>query len=482
VRPSLLISLLTFATAAPLTWSSAEPMTWVFVLETAGPALPIANATRDGLARLVEVLPEGDRVEVQVVHTRTSTLVDRTISSADRATLAADLRALELPTAKATDMGAALSHLSSRLAASPGPRQIVIVGSFCHQPPIGSPWADGGYGCRSILGFDALNTEFDGRGGLEATEVHLFPVDLVGQPSDPRGVSQAEALFNPGVVSVEPIAFSEWVTSVAPHVETLRTRPRARAEVDAFAVTATVLQAATEESPRARVELTANLTHMGFAVSAMTVGGGRLVAPATVLEPSATIEVDVDVPAPPFSLVPRTDVVEVPLTLHLEGSLTPEAGVTQLGIDPQRPAQDIAVVVYATRSYGLSPARGGAILASLLLFGGAGTLALRRQLTPIQLGGAFTYRRSGGARQALDIAGRSEAAIVVLADGSLGLGKKEDAIIVLRMERPLWTARASAWIRIAGVELNARPVSTGWHRIVAGATSFQFQEYRLSWE
>lgn len=478
----MLIALLSSVLAAPLTWATKEPVTWYFVVETAGGGLGVANAAREPLAQLIEALPAGDRVEIQVIHTRTSTLLERTVDDAGRAALAAEVRALVFPTAKATDMGAALSHLMSRLSAAGGPREVLMVSSFCHQPPIGSPWADGGFGCRSILGLDALNTEVDARGGLEKVEAHLFPVDLPTQVHDPRGVSQASTILAPAFVAVEASPVDAWLATARAGLALHRARPEVRAEATAFAVTATVLQEPTPEAPRARIELTSNLAHLGFGITQLTVEGGRIVTPPTALAPGATFDVDVDVPAPSFSLLPRTDTVELPLTFRIAGALTPEDALREAGIEPSVSPVEVAVVARAARSYGLSPLRAGGMLASVLLLAGAGTLALRRRLAPIRFGGTFTYRKAGGARRSLDIGDRSEAAIVVLPDGSLGLGRKEDAVIVLRMERPLWNTRASVWVRAAAVELNARPAAPGWHKIVAGATSFQFQDFRLSWE
>ena len=476
----MLIPLLTSAFAAPL--ATSEPVTWYFVVETAGGGLAVANAAREPLAQLVEALPAGDRLEIQVIHTRASTLLDRTVDDAGRAALAADLRALEFPTAKATDMGAALSHLMSRLNTASGPREVLMVGSFCHQPPIGSPWADGGFGCRSILGLDALNTEVDARGGLGNVEAHLFPVNLPPQAHDPRGVAQASTILAPAFVEVETGPVEAWLAEARAELAMHRARPVARAEAGAFAVSATVVQEPSKEAPRARVELTSNLRQLGFAIRELTVEGGRVVTPATELAPNATIEVEVDVPAPSFSFLPRTDTVELPLKIRFTGELTPTDALRQADVDPAHAPVEVAVVARASRSYGLSPVRAGGMLASVLLLTGAATLALRRRLAPIRFGGTFTYRKAGGARRSLDIGDRSEAAIVVMPDGTLGLGRKEDAVIVLRMERPLWNTRASVWVRASSVELNARPAAPGWHRIVAGATSFQFQDFRLSWE
>ncbi|MDP2310100.1 MAG: hypothetical protein Q8P18_29050 [Pseudomonadota bacterium] len=469
----------------------AFPATWTIALQTSGDMRAVASAAREPIARLVESLPEGDLIEILVVHTRSSPALPlRTIDNAGRAALAAEVRALELPSAKSTDLGAALTAVAASITAAgaDSSRLVLLVGSFCHAPPLESIYADGGFGCRTVRGFDKLDLSFDQGGDRGTVEATLFPVGSIGEPVHQPGVEEVSAFFAPAAsveVATEP--FAAWVDAVRERLPNARLRPLARADAARLRLAVTVEQQPTTDAPTGTLLLDSGLRLLGFEASRITLIGARTDAQVVHLAPTGSLPFSVDIPPPPFSFVPRNDTVDIPVTLRLDGALQPPATspphtLEALGIAPGRPTLEAQVVVRAQRHYGLSPARSLGMGASVLLFASAGLLGLRRRLRPLRLGGSFSYRRAGGPRQALAIDQLAEAHLVVLPDGSLGHGRREDALLVLRAERPLWNTHITAEIRSENAEINARPVMRGRHTVVPGATSFQFQDYRLSWE
>jgi hypothetical protein len=459
---------------------------WIFVLETSGAYLPIAEAARDDIARLVEALPVGDRVEVIALHTRASPILPfRTVAEDTRTALAAEVRALKLPSAKSTDLGAGLASIATALDApgGGGARFVVVMGSFCHSPSVASEYADGGYGCRAIRGLDSLDAAFDDGADRATIAATLFPVATPAQPVHAPGLAVVHDYFAPAAAvetATEPL--KTWVTTRIASLAASRVRPLARAEAATLALHAVVVDEPAPGNPNATIRLSAGLEHLALDATAITVTGARAGRTSLRLGPDAILPLTVDVPAPPFSFVPVHDVVDIPVSVRLDGTLSPADSLRDAGIDPAHPALSAAVTIHAARTYGLSAGRGLAMLVSALLLGAAGTLSLRRSLSPLRLGGAFTYRHAGGPRQPLPIQGLAEAAVVVRPDGSLGVGRPDDAVFVLRVERPLWNAHVIAEIRASNVEINTRRVPPGRHVVVPGATSFQFKDYRLSWE
>ncbi|MDP2311821.1 MAG: hypothetical protein Q8P41_02880 [Pseudomonadota bacterium] len=472
--------------SAPLRWSEAPAATWTVVLETAGPMLDQANAAREPIARLVETLPVGDRLEIVVLHTRSSfALPLRTIDDAGRAALAAEIRALELPTARSTDLAAGLSVVGASLGAqgAAAPRFVLMLSSFCHSPPLESTYADGGFGCRAIRGFDKFDAGFDAAGDHTTVDAVLFPVATAKQKVDDRGLADTQAYFAPAAaVEVAKEPFAAWVDALRANVEGVRLRPLVRGEVKRLALTARVGEGPTLDRPSGTLLLGTGLANLTFDVRKITVEGARTDVQTLQLAPDGTVPILVDVPAAPFSLFPANDTVDIPVRLRVEGTLSPADTLRGLGIDPERTDLVADVTIRAERHYGLSPVRSLGMAASLGLLLVAGVLGLRRRVAPLRLGGAFSYRRAGGARQTLAIEHLSEAPIVVLPDGTLGIGRREHAVLVLRVERPVWNTRSTAEIRSGSAEINARPAAPGRHSVVPGATSFQFLDYRLSWE
>lgn len=468
-------------------WTSPAPAaTWIIALESSGSLKANAMAARESVARLVESLPDGDSVEVLVLHTRTSPVLPRrTVDGATRATLAAEIRALEIPSAQSSDLGAALSALAASVDTSPdeGARFVLMAGNFCHSPPIGSAWADGGYGCRAIRNFDKLQTPYDATAGHDRVSVLLFPVPSAAQPVHEAGIQEVRTFFEPsGAVRVMETPLADWVEAVRPRLAEERLAPLARLEAATLALTVTVVTQPSARSPRAELRLDTGLPHLGFRASSVDVEGGATSTTSLVFSPTATLQVDVVVPAPPFSLLPRTDTVDIPVRVRVDGRLTPTDTLRAVDIDPERAGVTTEVTLRAERTYGLSAGRSAIFFAGALLFGGAVLLGVRRKLRPLRLGGTLSWRKPGGPRKTIEIENLTEAAIVVHADGSLGVGRREDALVILLVERPLWNTRVTAEIRVPNAEINTRAAAPGRHVVVAGATSLQLLDYRLSWE
>lgn len=480
----------TFAQEAPgdlaSAWGVSPSATWIFVLETAGEMRTEAEAAREPIARLVEALPAGDSVEIVAVHTRSGApLARKVVDDANRAEVAAEIRKLELPSAKSLDLGVGLVELASRLeaVAEGTPRFVMYLGSFCHTPPLGSAYAEGGYGCRTIRGFDELDETFDGAGRGTLAGVTLFPVSTPKQPAHDAGVETVRKWLEPSAsVARADVPFATWADALRGRLAAERYTPLARAEAARLALSATVAEAPTAERPSGTLTLATGLEHLGFAARRVSIEGATTSQAGPLhLGPTGTLAFAVTVPEPPFSLVPTRDFVELPVRITVEGELTPGDALRAAGVDPGR-TLTADLVVRAERQYGLSLGRSVAMFGSALLMTGALGLTARRRFAPLRLGGAFTYRHGGGPKRTLPIEHLPEAAIVVLPDGTLGLGRREDAALVIWVERPLWNTHAAVEIRGADIEINARPAAPGRHSVIQGATSFLFQDYRLSWE
>ncbi|MFN7144401.1 MAG: hypothetical protein ACK4YP_11535, partial [Myxococcota bacterium] len=386
--------------------------------------------------------------------------------------------------AKSTDLGAALTALGASIQAAPdGPRFVLFAGSFCHSPPLGSVWADGGYGCRAIRSFDKLQQTYDAAAGNALVSATLFPLTPQGQEVNDRGVEDVRAFFEPsGTVVVAEQPFEAWMEALRARVADERLLPLARLEAETLSLSAKVVTAPTKSTPQAELELSSGLANLSFDAKTVTVEGARYGGGPITLGPTGTLLVDVDIPAPPFSILPASDVVEIPLKIRVDGELSPAAAPRNIGIEPARTGLTADVTLRAERSYGLSAGRSALIFFSGFLFVGATGLVVRRRVKPLRLGGTFSWRKAGGPRHTLAIEHLAEAAIVVRPDGTLGVGRRDDAVLVLWVERPLWNARATVEIKVPAAEINTKPVTTGRHDVVAGATSLQFLDYRLSWE
>ena len=429
------------------TWGgSPPPVSWTFVLETAGQARPVAAGLLDPIARFVGQLPSEDRVEILAVHTRTTPMLEpRLLTDANKAAVGDEIRTLETPSAQSSDLGAALATLTETLERDPAgtSHYVILVGSLCHSPPLGSAYADGGYGCRSIIGLDALDTAFDAAAGPGVVGV-LFPIDLPASSRSPVGIDAVTRAFAPLAVQSPPSAFTEWLDAQrGPKLAELRAAAAARAELAGRQLVAEVTRPPTPDDPTAVLTLHSGMRHLGVDVTSLTVTGADG-APATVrLVPDATLELKVQVPKPPFSVLPARDSVDIPVKLHMEGAIAPTAALNAAGIDPSFPPTDLAVSVSVERKYGLTAVQSAAMAVSVLILGVVATLVARRQTSPPKLGGSFSCRRGNGPRRPLPIERRSEAILGLGPDGMLMETRREDAVLILRVQRLLWTDSVS---------------------------------------
>jgi hypothetical protein len=461
------------------------PVAHVFVLDTSTEVLAAAEAARKDIAAVLDSLPAGDTVEILAMHARTvAALPAVTVTEESRVTLSNRVRTLALPSAEAADLGAGLAAVVEALGRPGAPTlaQVLILSTYCHHPVLGSTWDSGAAGCRTIKGESAIEASFQAMDESPTVAVHLFPVRQTNGSADPVGLDAATRLLRATPVTERP--FSGWVAAYVLDLARERLRLAARRDIERLELSATVAEAATPEHPVVRVAFTAPTAVFGVRLVRLEVQG-PVTAPVSAvvdLTASPTIEVPVRVPAPPFSLFPKEDDITLNLAFSAEAALVPADHVALLGVPSTRPGLSAELPVVVHRAYGLSATRAAVALLSVFLGGGAGAVWVRGRMMPRRLGGTFAWRMDGGPRQALDIAERAEVGIVVTPDGGLAAGPPGQAVLVLRMLRPLWTAHAEVEVRAPGVELNTRPLAPGRHRVVAGAASFQFGRYRLSWE
>ncbi len=459
--------------------------TWFFVVETAGASLPVAEAAREDIAQLIEALPAGDHVQVLALHTRTNLALGATVGdAAARADLAADVRALKLPSAKDSDLGAGLADVSARIGKTDprSPRIVWMMASFCHSPSVSSAYADGGAGCRTIRGFEVLDKAFDGQPGGDAVDVALFPIAVGGQPPHGPGQATVERFFGPAAsVRVAATSLAEWAAATRADLALTRVRPLAHAEAANLSLELSVLRGPTEESSEALLTLSTGLSHLSFRATRVEVAGGTTRLAALQLAPDGQLAVEVAVPPRTFSLFPAREPLALPVSVSVSGLLGPTEALRAAGIRPEHAELTSTVTLHVERSYGPSLAQSGGAATCALLLLGAGTRMLRRRRRA-RLDGTLTWRRSGGPRHTIAIEGLEEAAIGVLDDGRLGLVRPASAVLVLRIERAKTGNSARVEILRPDVEINRRPSRLGRHAIVPGATSFQFQDFRLNWE
>lgn len=463
---------------------------WLFVLETGGESKAAADASRKDIAAFVEAVPAGDTVEIIGWHTRASVALPNTrVEDAGRAALVEQIRTLEFASAKDRDLGAALSAAASTLD-RPGAGDVQFLfftSNFCHAPTFASDWDSGGRGCRAVRGLEKLGKGFGADRGddgplLVAT---LFPMATPSDPVHEPGVDAARSVFDgAGDVGVSEKPLGAWLAEHGPQVAFTRVLPLAQADAARLHLTASVVTPPTPTSPRATLSLATGLRDLGLRVDDLAVSGATSTATSPLeLRPDGVFDVALPVAEPPFSFFPRSETLEFDVVVRGDGTLQPDAGLRAAGLDPAHPGLEVHVPITLTRSYGVS------VPLALLVYGGGGMALLlggvwlRGRLAPRRLGGAFVYRKGGGPRRVLDIHELDEAPIVVRPEGELGVGRPQDAVLVLRMARPFLRTHAEVEIRpSAEVEINTRRVAAGRHRIVAGATSFQFGDYRLTWE
>ncbi len=454
----------------------------VVLLDTAGAMRDVAQALLEPLARYVEALPAGDGVAIVAFHTRAMEVLPITIvTDADRATIAARIRVLELPSANSVDLGAGLDALARALRGrGPAARVAYVVSPFCHDPSLNSDWDAGGRGCRAVRGTERLNAAF------KAAASTPFSVYLVGAPNGSRApevagravATQTTAPGWPVLIDAPAVEFFRAQTQALPDA---RAVPVLRAEAASAGL---ALSIDAQDGGSATLRISSDAPHLQFRATFLEITGAAAPTGEVALSPAAEVPVALDVPPPPFSVLPRSD--RVPVTVRVRAALAPlqAEALAAVGIaSSPRPTEAEATVI-VPRVWGPSTATAVAGGVGVAALGAAGLVVARRR-RPHPLGGAFSYRRHGQtARQSLDVAERSEVAFVVDRDGTLrvGTGEEDGAMFLLRAHR---THRGPAWeadILKPGIEMNGKRVRPGLCPVVPGATSFRFGDHRVFWE
>jgi hypothetical protein len=135
----------------------------IFLLDTSVGLSSSVEELKPKLAELVGLLPEGDRVTVLAVHTRSNEVFPtEKLTAANRVSIMDRLKKLNLPSANEADQGAAAAAVAGILERSgANPLRLVVwVSDFCHTPSIQSPWYSGGRGCQPIRNLELLSRQF----------------------------------------------------------------------------------------------------------------------------------------------------------------------------------------------------------------------------------------------------------------------------------------------------------------------------------
>lgn len=466
--------------------ATAPPADVLFVLDTAQNFNSLAQSLRADIARVAMSLPDGDRVAVLSYHTRASFVMPWVVLDAtNRDTVKAQIEALTFSNAKDFDLGAGLAATVEQLTrAEAAPYSfVVVVGDFCHNPAIASTYDAGGQGCRPIKGLSTVVSSFrNNYHGTRLTSWYL-PVKLPGSTVDKNGLEAFQQVLGVGtVVDTVATAPQAWLASFVTRLRTERYTPYLQHLAESTQLELTVLQGPTEDAPTARIEVKAPAGPLSVQLRSMQIEGAQATLPEALdLNPTATMDVSFVLPEPPFSLLPASDVLDLPLKLTADVALGPEPVLSTLGISAARKGLSAQSSLQISRSYGqplwVSVLSGLGLMT--LITGGA--LWFRVRLLPSKLGGQFTWRTEGSERRTLDIANREEVPIVISGE-RLEVGTRENAVLILRMQRTLRGSRAEVEIRRARVEINSKEVPPGRYPVFPGGTSFQFNGFFLTWE
>jgi hypothetical protein len=468
---------------AALLTSAPVRVDHVFLLDTGGAMRARSEVLRESVARYVEAIPDGDGFALSVFHTRAMEVEPATVvDGSNRAAIAARIRAADFPSANASDLGAgleALAHLVSRKG--PDGRLAYVVSPYCHDPALGSEWDAGGRGCRAVRRPERLSTAFK-----EAERTGPCTVYLIGhgEPLRPPEIAgravatQATAPGHPVLVNAAPIDFLAAQTAA---VADARGLPVLRDEASRSGISLAV--DAEPDGGNAALVLRSDAPHLRFGVSLVNIDGARSGAPASEpvpMTPEARFPVTLKVPEAPFSFIPQSDRVPVPVKVRASLAALDADALAAAGIaTPRRPVEAEGSVLVA-RHWGPSYLQTGAGVVALMASVTA-AVAYGRKRQPIELGGTFTYKRHGGPRQLMETAGRSELVVGLSEDGHMRLGAA-DPVFVVRATRtlrgPVWEAE----IRKHGIEVNGRAMRVGTFPVVPGATSFRFGDHRILWE
>ncbi len=461
---------------------SPPPADWYFVLDTAGGMLPIAEAARAEIAKLVEVIPVGDRVAIVAMHTRpTDALPLTAIDSVNRQTLADKVKAVDLTSAKDVDLGGGLSLTVHHLG-EPGAATlsfVVMVGPFCHSPSIASDFDSGGRGCRPIRGLDKIAQTWESSRGDKLVQAMLIEVAPPDGVVDPVGVDAAKKVF-PGAVAVAGQPFATWAADFRARLPLQRLLPLVHRDAESAGLSLTITTPPTEARPIATLKASGGTRSLPMHLSNVRVNG--VPYPDADLAPSVTWEVPLVLPDPGMRLLPSTEHVELPITVTADGELRPVDGLEALSIPAARGGMSATTAASVERRLG--PGYGQLVALGVLsvLFGGLGFAYTRVRGRKALLEGAFSYRPLGQARRVLDLSALQEAPICIGPDGELVVGRREDAAFIVRMVKTSLGADAELEVLKPDVQINSKPSPPGVYPVRVGATSVQFGDYRLTWE
>lgn len=462
--------------------SRAPPTDWVFLLDTSADMLPVSSLVLPEIASLVEKLPDDDRVEIIIFHARTNVALPAlTLTPSNRAAASQRIRTLEISAAVDRDLGAGLDTLVREVTRPDAAAftSAFLISNFCHAPVVTSPWSSGGSGCSPIRGQASIGETYATARGDRVVTTYLFPLSPAGGTADAGGVDAAIRELG-GEVIVAPTA--KWFADLRERLPERRLTPMLAADASKLALQARLVRAPSTHAPEATLELSAPVAVAGLRLQRMQVTGGELLGEVPELRPRGEITVRVRRPKSPISLFPRSDTVNVTVKLAADGLLVPEDEVRALRIEPSHPNLSVALTVPFTREYGLPLPGAIGVLVATFVIGGVGAVLIRGRLSPRRLGGSFQYRYQSGPRLGIELGHLAEAALVARPDGSLELGTTEEAAIILRIRRPVWTAHAEVEVRRDDVELNQKRLPRGRHPVIAGACSFTFGDFRLAWE
>lgn len=463
---------------------SPPPADWYFVLDTSGEMLAVAQAARADLARLIEVIPEGDRVAVMAMHTRPSEALPLSaIDHFNRQTLMDKVATLDLTSAKDADLGGGLSWAVHRLSAKTAADLsfMVMVGPFCHSPSVSSDFDSGGRGCRPIRGIEKIASSYAESRGARKVEATLLTLAPPGGVSDAVGVEAVRTVFpDATVVDGKTVSFAAWAEAFRKQLPLHRVMPLVNGDAGVAGLQLTVAGAPTAENPVAQVIVSAGTQHLGLHVRDLVINGVSY--PESDLAPSVVHDIPISLPPAPFQLWPGTETLEIPITATATGELLPADGLREVGVDPARPALTATATAKVVRDVGPSYLRLSTLSVLGVLFVSLASVYAQVRGRTAVLEGAFSYRRVGAARQALEVAGRSVVAICKGPDGELVIGPEDDAVVIFRMVKSNKAGDAEIVVCREGVQVNSKPLGVGVHKVVPGATSVQFDEFRLTWE
>jgi hypothetical protein len=197
------------------------------------------------------------------------------------------------------------------------------------------------------------------------------------------------------------------------------------------------------------------------------------------LAPAGELQLQLGAPAPVhFAILPREEKTNQSVTLEGELRLEPAEAWTALGLDPVQ--KNLSWTVDVPGSYTVGSWQRTGMVAVVVISGGAAVWGLRRlRRVPPRLGGSFSWRHGGDTRLPLEIGTLREIHVHVHPDGTLGTGPKLGSVLSIKKES---SKLAYVETHQEGIEINSHRVGIGKHSVIPGATSFQFGEYRLTWE